>query len=331
MRPLSRRSFLIGPRHFSSSGRRSAPSFSCATGLASNTSTRATNASATRSSSATAETRSRAAQANAPIDRLTIAAIAIVAYALANVLHEGLGHGGACLFVGCTPKVISSMHFDGDNTGLSRSAANFIEAGGTLANLLGAAVAFTWLRKHGPARVHTRYFAWLFGTINLLQATGYLLFSGVGNIGDWANIVRGLEPAWAWHTAMAVVGGATYWFSVRYALITMAPFTGGEAPERYRRGLTLMLVPYFTGAALYLVGGALNPIGLLLVAISAAPASLGGTSGLAWGPQYLRGDFIPRAHTPPTAIPRSTAWIVAAAGIAIVFVAALGPGITFGK
>jgi hypothetical protein len=269
--------------------------------------------------------------ARAPIDRLTVAAIAIVAYAFANVLHEGLGHGGACLSVGCTPKVLSSMHFDGDNTGLSRAATNFIEAGGTLANLLGAAVAFAWFNTNASAGVHARYFAWLFGTVNLLHATGYLLFSGVGNIGDWAAVVRGLQPEWAWRTAMAVVGSATYWFSVRYALVTMGPFIGGETPERYRRGLTLMLVPYITGAALYLVAGAFNPIGLALVVISAAPAALGGTSGLAWGPQYLRGNIIPRAEVPPTALPRSTGWIATAVGVAIVFVAILGPGIVLGK
>lgn len=267
----------------------------------------------------------------APIDRPTVASIAIVAYAFANVLHEGFGHGGACLVVSCAPKVLSSMHFDGDTTGLSRAATNFIEAGGTLANLLAATVAFAWLRTRGAASVHARYFAWLFGTINLLQATGYLLFSGVGNIGDWANIVRGLEPAWAWHTAMAIAGGVAYWFSARYALITLGPFVGGETPERYRRGLTLMLVPYFTGAALYLVAGAFNPIGFVLVAISAAPASLGGTSALAWGPQYLRGDYIPRATVQPAALPRSTGWIVLAATVGVAFVAVLGPGITLGK
>lgn len=266
-----------------------------------------------------------------PIDRLTVAAIAIVAYALANILHEGLGHGGACLVVGCVPKVLSSMHFDGDETGLSRAAINFIEAGGTLANLLGGAAAFAWFRKSDAAPVHARYFAWLFGTVNLLHATGYLLFSGVGNIGDWAAIARGLEPAWAWRTAMAVVGGATYWFSVRYALITMGPFIGGETLQRYRRALTLMVVPYVTGAALYLVAGLFNPIGLALVAVSAVAASLGGTSGLAWGPQYLRGNIIPRASVPPMAIAHSTGWIIAAAAIALVFVAILGPGIALGK
>jgi hypothetical protein len=262
---------------------------------------------------------------------VTVAAIAVIAYALANVLHEGLGHGGACLVVGCTPKVLSSMHFDGNTTGLSRAATNFIEAGGTLANLLAAVVSFAWFRTHAAASVHARYFAWLLGTVNLLHAAGYLLFSGVGNIGDWAAIVRGLQPAWVWRTTMAVLGGTAYWFSVRYALVTMGPFIGGETPERYRRGLTLMLVPYVTGAVLYLVAGAFNPVGLVLVAISAAPASLGGTSGLAWGPQYLRGNIIPRADVSPTVVSRSTGWIVTAAAVALVFVAILGPGITFGK
>jgi hypothetical protein len=267
----------------------------------------------------------------APIDRLTVAAIAIVAYAFANLLHEGLGHGGACLAVGCAPRVLSSMHFDGDDAGLSRAAKNFIEAGGTLANLLAAFLSFAWFRRYDRAGGPARYFAWLFGTVNLLHATGYLLFSGVGNIGDWAEVVRGLEPAWAWRIAMAAIGGVTYWLVVRFALVKMAPFIGGESPERYQRGLTLMLVPYFTGAVLYLVAGALNPVGLELVAISAAAASLGGTSGLAWGPQLLRGDSIPRADVPPTAIPRSIGWLVLAAVVTFVFVVVFGPGIHFSR
>ena len=267
----------------------------------------------------------------APIDKLTITAIAIIAYALANILHEGLGHGGACLIVGCTPKVLSSMHFDGDTAGLSRAATNLIQAGGTFANLLGAAIAFAWFKKNSTASIHARYFAWLFGTVNLLHATGYLLFSGVANIGDWADVIAGLEPSWAWHLALAIVGGATYWFSVRYSLLTMTPFIGGETPERYKRALTLMLIPYITGAALYLIAGAFNPIGIMLVAVSAAPASLGGTSGLAWGPQYLRANVIPRTTDKPMSIPRSNSWIIAAAAVVPLFVAILGPGITFAQ
>jgi len=40
-------------------------------------------------------------------DALTIAAIAIVVYIVAGVIHEGVGHGGACLLAGGRVLVIS--------------------------------------------------------------------------------------------------------------------------------------------------------------------------------------------------------------------------------
>lgn len=41
-------------------------------------------------------------------DLLTIAAVAVVVYAVSSVIHEGLGHGGACIAVGGTPQPVSS-------------------------------------------------------------------------------------------------------------------------------------------------------------------------------------------------------------------------------
>jgi len=34
------------------------------------------------------------------LDLLTVAAIGIVAFSVATVVHEGVGHGGACLLAG---------------------------------------------------------------------------------------------------------------------------------------------------------------------------------------------------------------------------------------
>ena len=45
-------------------------------------------------------------------DPFTIASIGILAYMLGNVLHEGAGHGGACILVGARPLVLSSVHFE---------------------------------------------------------------------------------------------------------------------------------------------------------------------------------------------------------------------------
>jgi hypothetical protein len=62
-------------------------------------------------------------------DSLTVAAIAVVVYALCSVLHEGLGHGGACLLVGGRPEVLSSMHFHCGTQGLPDGAPRLIAAG----------------------------------------------------------------------------------------------------------------------------------------------------------------------------------------------------------
>jgi hypothetical protein len=37
----------------------------------------------------------------------TLVAIAVVAYAVANVVHEGLGHSGTCVLVGGRPIVLT--------------------------------------------------------------------------------------------------------------------------------------------------------------------------------------------------------------------------------
>lgn len=54
------------------------------------------------------------------------------------------------------------------------------------------------MRTANPTRQYLRYFLWLLMTINLLQAGGYILFSGLGNIGDWAYVIHDLEPVWLW-------------------------------------------------------------------------------------------------------------------------------------
>jgi hypothetical protein len=81
----------------------------------------------------------------APLDALTVGAIGILAYMLGNVLHEGLGHGGACVLVGAKPLVISSVHFE------CSSDSRLVFAGGTAINLLAGALFFALGRFTGPA------------------------------------------------------------------------------------------------------------------------------------------------------------------------------------
>jgi hypothetical protein len=140
----------------------------------------------------------RLSEATKP-DLFTIAAITIVATVIADIIHEGLGHGGMCVATGGRALVLSTVHFD------CSADTRLVAAGGTLANLIFGALF--WIAERGVKRSASwRYFFWLLMTFNLLSAGGYFLFSGIGNIGDWADVVAGWQPAWAWRVGLAALG-----------------------------------------------------------------------------------------------------------------------------
>jgi hypothetical protein len=265
-----------------------------------------------------------------PSDLLTVASLAVLAYAAANVLHEGLGHGGACVLVGGTPRLLTSVSFECSTTELAPGAHRIVAAGGTVMNLVAGGLAGLAYRRARSGTPLIGYFLWLFATINLLQAFGYLLFSGVGRIGDWAAVMAPVQPAWTWRVGLSIAGGVLYWIATKRAFVALGRFIGGRASDRFPIGKRLALASYFTGGALYCLSGLLNPGGLLLLAISAAAASFGGTSGLAWGPQLMRGRDDGSSSDTPTRVPRSMPVIVSAAVVGLVFVFVLGPGVRLG-
>jgi hypothetical protein len=263
------------------------------------------------------------------LDRLTLIAITAVAYILANSAHEGVGHGGACLLMGGHPVALSTLFFECDKSGLSASAQRWISAAGTLANLALGALAMGLLARPPRRKTPGRYFLWLLMTINLLQAAGYLLFSGIANIADWASVIRGVEPPWLWRAVLSLVGGAAYWGTIQLSLRKLVPFLG-EDQGRLRRAMELSLIPYLAGGLLYVLAGLPNPLGFWLVLISAVAAAFGGASALAWMTQLLRDErrFPPSAEV-ALSIPRSRAWVVVGALITLVFIGVLGPSIRF--
>ncbi len=216
-------------------------------------------------------------------DRLTIVAIAIAATVIADVIHEGLGHGGMCVITGGQPLVISTVHFDcGVDTRL-------VAAGGTLANLIFGA-AFWAVARAIKRSASWRYFFWLLMAFNLFGAGGYFLFSGIGNIGDWAAVVAGWQPAWAWRVGLTALGAVTYFvLFVPLCVRELRPFLGSDPMIRVRRARQLTVTPYLTAGILACIAGALNPVGPILILISAAAASFGGNSALAWMWSLLNG------------------------------------------
>jgi len=268
-------------------------------------------------------------QEETSLDPWTLGGIAVVAYALGNLVHEGLGHGGACLLVGGRPETLNAVFFSCDVEGLPASAERWLAAGGSIANLIVAGLAFLALRLLPQHRGPVRDFAWLTLALGLLMPFGYLLFSGLGGIGDWVVVIRGLRPVLLWRTLLAAAGAVLYfWLSPRILMPLLDPFLGAGA-ERVPRARRLTLLPYLVGGATFLAAGALNPHGAHLVLISAAAASFGGTSLLAWYPPLFAARVPGSSGAPPLGVPRSWAWISAAAVTLAIFVGWLGPGIDF--
>jgi hypothetical protein len=264
------------------------------------------------------------------LDRWTVAAIAVVAYALSNVVHEGLGHGGACLLGGGRARTLNAIFFDCDSAGMTAASIRLMAAAGTFANLLLAAGARGVLGSSRALAPRLRYFLWLLLAINLLQAFGYLLFSGLGGVGDWAAVVAGTEPAWAGRLALAVGGSWLYFvLAPRILMPLLDPFLGETTPERVQRATVLSIWPYAVGGLTYVAAGMLNPHGLVLVLISAVAASLGGTSLLVWYPRVWARRAARPPVQPPLALERGTGWWLAALLVLALFVGVLGPGIHF--
>lgn len=259
------------------------------------------------------------------IDLPTVIAIAALAYTIANVVHEGLGHGGATLLLGARPTMFNAIFFDYDESTVSRAGQRVIAAAGSLANLaVGLPLLALLPRVRAP---RWRYFLWLFAAVNLLTAFGYLLYSGIASIGDWTRVIDGFSPVPLYRAGMIVLGAVLYFVvAPRLLMPPLDPFLGRTHPARERRARTLSLVPYLAGGVALVLAGLLNPLGMRLVLISAAAAAFGGTSLLAWYPPIPR-EPAPETPEPPLGIARSPVWMAAAAIVLLVFVFVLGPGI----
>src|SRR5439155_645388 len=107
-----------------------------------------------------------------PTDVATVIAVSALAFIVSNLLHEGLGHGGACLLVGGKPLSLTAVYFDNDPVGLSDIRSRLIAAGGPIVNLLTGLAGLLALRRMKGVPGPSRYFLWLVTTLGLFMATG---------------------------------------------------------------------------------------------------------------------------------------------------------------
>jgi hypothetical protein len=248
-----------------------------------------------------------------------VIAIAVVAYATADMLHEA-AHALVGVLSGYSMVSISSVATQSMETSRALAAA------GTLANVLIGVTAWLLFRRR-PLFDATGYFLWLFGTVSLMNV-GYLLISAVLESGDWARVIADLQPGVAWRVGMGLAGLALYVIVMgRAAALIGKPVREGLLSVA---DLGRLIVPAYVAGGLVMVAAALfNPIDVKLVVTSGVGASFGLTCGLLRIPAMVAGAADPATATAVPPPPRDRRWIAVGVAVAIVFVAVLGPGVRF--
>ncbi len=272
-------------------------------------------------------------------DAPTLMAIAVLAFIVADVAHEVIGHGAAYLAVGGRSFVMTTTRWIGQGPHADSAGRLFagvehgdlfgriFSLGGPLGSLLFAGLAGLALRSLRHAGVRPRLFLWLAMAFNLFWGVGYLIYSGVTGSGDWAESIRGVPPALFWRLLMLVAGLLLYRLAMKALASTIGRFIPLDDPEARGRVGRLVWLSYWAAGVTACVAAAFDPRGADQVYKSAALVSFCSAAGLLAVPRLLRRlPFSSEIAGDPIA--RSLGWILAAVLAASLYVGALGPGVS---
>jgi hypothetical protein len=261
-------------------------------------------------------------------DWLTLLACGVLAFIVADVSHEAVGHGLATLAAGGKVDFITTCYVDS-----SRHYSKWIPAAGGLANLAVGIGSLAFLRLRPRVCPMVRYFLILVAAFNLFFAVGYPAYSGIALFGDWAAVIDGLNPPWIWRVVLVAVAVGGYYASMRLLIGPMAPFAGVAedkaamllAGARIRR---ITLIPYIGSMLVACAAASLNPRGPMQILTSGLPAA-----AAAFGLTQMDNLIIPQRARPSGGplkpLHRSVPWIVAAIIVLTFFVLVLGRGVRF--
>jgi hypothetical protein len=260
-------------------------------------------------------------------DFLTLVALSMLAYTVGVMLHEHLGHALTCVLLGGHPAEMGAFYVDCNYAAMPPFSIRLVALAGPLVSLITGVASLFLLGRVNKTNFHLRYWLWLLGTIGLMTATGYLLYSGISGIGDFGTGIDGVffgaHPEWVYRLGLTVAGIASYIDVIAISLRRMDSLIGGEGIERVARAQRLSLTSYLAGAVLSILVGLFNPHGPLIVLISSVASSLGGTSGLAWMMQMLNRKKV--SSEAPFQMSRSWSWIIASLAIVLAYALIFGP------
>lgn len=250
-----------------------------------------------------------------------VIAVAVIAYAADDTVHELIGHGSADWLLGIKPLSISTVALQ------SAESSRWLAAAGALANMIAGITAFIFFgRMHGFSP--WRYLLWLCGFVNLMNGAGYLIASALLDTGDWAVVIAGWTPAWAWRAGMGMIGAALLVVSMRWAAALMRSLVASGAIVA-KDSVRLCVPAYITGGLLFVTAAALNRITPGFILLSGAGPSFGLTVGLLLVPGMVTAATASGKEDDTRAQPMQLhwGWMIFAIATGAVFIGIFGPGV----
>ncbi|QES87376.1 hypothetical protein [Rhizosphaericola mali] len=109
-----------------------------------------------------------------------LATTGILAYVIADIIHEVIGHGGTCLIFRNKIELLTSVYFK------SRPGNILVDIGGPTANLIFGILTFYILTRTSFAKL----FFFQVTAYNLFWFSGTILHSAISKTGDWTYAIK---------------------------------------------------------------------------------------------------------------------------------------------
>lgn len=260
-------------------------------------------------------------------DRLTVIAIAVIAYAGLYITHEIIGHCGAAGILGTRCRVISSTNIPLVKaiTEIPAWKYNIILVAGTTANWVVGLICLVLLRAWRIAQPALRYFLWLSMCVNLFLPSGYMAVAPIIRFGDAYFLISSLPDQFIWRAVVALVGAVLCLLSFVVCLVELRMLIGYEGRAARSIAWQLVLPAYIAGGTITVMSAFLSELAQKWAQLQAVGGTFGLTVWLLFLPFGIR--KAPTAVEHPFVIPRSVGWIVAGALVGLIYVGVLGPGI----
>jgi hypothetical protein len=278
----------------------------------------------------------------AVIDSLTVAALAVIAMSTEVAFHEGM-HALFCRIVGGNVLVWSALVVECQTQDDAQSKV--VAGSAAVVNVI-VGVGLALLLRFGDASrcvavvladQRAKFLIWLALSMHWFSGTGYWLFSGIGDVGDWAIVILDWNPV-ASRIVMTIVGLVSFVLCVIVSVQLFAGMVGGtQLREQMRRGFRLMLITYVTSVCVMLVTcvsfwqlGPLQGASFAsLPVVGGLLAVLGAFSPFLYMMFWFHNARFAKPPGPMLEIRRSWWWIAAAIVITPLYAIGLASGIRF--